>query len=132
MFKDTKAFSSFSVNDVEKARAFYQDILGLEIKMIPMGENFSILELHLSGGGQIMAYPKPNHTPATFTVLNFPVDDLEKTVDALTAKGVRFEHYNMEDMKTNEKGIVKGDGRGPDIAWFTDPSGNIISVLQNN
>jgi catechol 2,3-dioxygenase-like lactoylglutathione lyase family enzyme len=132
MFKDTKAFSSFSVNDVEKARAFYQDTLGLEVKMIPMGENFSILELHLAGGGQIMAYPKPNHTPATFTVLNFPVDDLEKTVDALTAKGVRFEHYDMEDMKTNEKGIVKGDGRGPDIAWFTDPSGNIISVLQNS
>lgn len=132
MFKDTKAFSSFSVNDVEKARAFYQDTLGLEVKMIPMGENFSILELHLSGGGQIMVYPKPNHTPATFTVLNFPVDDVEKAVDALTAKGVRFEHYDMKDLKTNEKGIVKGNGMGPDIAWFTDPSGNIISVLQNN
>ena len=132
MFKDSKAFSSFSVNDVDAAKAFYQDKLGLDVKVIPMGENYSILELHVTGDAKIMVYPKPNHTPASFTVLNFPVDDLENTVDTLTAKGVRFEHYDMEYMKTNEKGIVKGDGMGPDIAWFTDPSGNIISVLQDS
>jgi len=79
-----------------------------------------------------MIYPKPNHTPASFTVLNFPVDDLDKTVDELAAKGVKFEQYDMGDMKTDAKGIVRGNGMGPDIAWFTDPAGNIISVLKNS
>jgi predicted enzyme related to lactoylglutathione lyase len=132
MLNNTKAFSSFSVNDLEKAKEFYQTTLGLNINQIEMGGGYGMLELDVTGGTKVMIYPKPNHTPATFTVLNFPVDDLEKTVDELTAKGVQFEHYDMGDIKTNEKGIVYSDGQGPDIAWFTDPAGNIISVLRNS
>lgn len=132
MFIDKKAFSSFSVNDIGKAKEFYQDILGLDVHQIEMGGGYGLLELDVSGGTKVMIYPKPNHTPASFTVLNFPVDDIEKTVDELTAKGVRFEQYDMGDIKTNEKGIVYGKGNGPDIAWFTDPAGNIISVLKNS
>ncbi|MBV8390321.1 MAG: VOC family protein [Mucilaginibacter sp.] len=132
MFIDKKAFSSFSVNDIDKAKEFYRGVLGLDAQPIEMGGGYSMLELNVTGGSKIMIYPKPNHTPATFTVLNFPVDDLEKTVDELTAKGVKFEQYDMGDLKTDAKGIVHGDGRGPDIAWFSDPAGNIISVLQNN
>jgi catechol 2,3-dioxygenase-like lactoylglutathione lyase family enzyme len=127
MFKDVKAFSSFSVDDLEKAQAFYQDILGLNVTRVPMGPG--LLELDVTGGSKVMIYPKPNHVPATFTVLNFPVDNVEKAVDELTQKGVRFEHYDMGELKTNEKGIVYGNGRGPDIAWFTDPAGNIIGVM---
>jgi len=89
------------------------------------------LELYIAGGIPVMIYPKPNHTPATYTVLNFPVDDVEKAVDGLTAKGVKFEHYDMPNLKTDAKGIARGNGRGPDIAWFTDPAGNIISVLKS-
>jgi catechol 2,3-dioxygenase-like lactoylglutathione lyase family enzyme len=124
MFKDTKAFSGFSVNDLEKAKAFYQQTLGLEVEKGMMG----ILTIRLSGGGKIIIYPKPNHVPATFTILNFPVPDVEKAVDELISLGITFEQYD-EPMKTNEKGILKSDGRGPDIAWFKDPAGNILSVL---
>lgn len=127
MFKDTHAFSSFSVNDIAKARDFYQNILGLEVKSVAMGPE-GLLELHIAGGIPVMIYPKPNHAPATYTVLNFPVDDVEKAVDELTAKGVKFEHYNIPEIKTDAKGIVRGNG--PDIAWFTDPAGNILSVLK--
>src|SRR6184192_52348 len=127
MLGDSKAFSGFSVNDIEKAKEFYGRTLELKVS-----ETNGLLTLHLAGGNDVMIYPKPNHTPATFTVLNFPVDDLEKTVDELTAKGVKFEQYDMGDMKTDAKGIVRGDGRGPDIAWFTDPAGNVISVLKNS
>jgi catechol 2,3-dioxygenase-like lactoylglutathione lyase family enzyme len=130
MFDNTKAFSSFSVNDIEKARDFYQNILGLEVNKVPMGEE-GLLEIHIAGGAKVMVYPKPNHEPATFTVLNFPVDDLEKTVDELTSRGVKFEHYDMGDFKTNEKGILYGNGHGPDIAWFADPAGNIIGIMEN-
>ena len=131
MFKDTKAFSSFSVNDTEKARSFYQDTLGLNVNKIEMGGGYGLLELDVTGGSKVMIYPKPNHTPATFTVLNFPVDDLDKTVDELIAKGIKFEQYDMGDIKTDEKGIARGNGMGPDIAWFTDPSGNIIAVMKS-
>lgn len=131
MLTDKKAFSSFSVNDIEKAREFYQNTLGLNASTIEMGGGNTLLELDVTGGTKVMIYPKSNHTPATFTVLNFPVDDLEKTVDGLIAKGVKFEQYDMGDFKTNEKGIVYGNGNGPDIAWFTDPAGNIISVMKN-
>ena len=124
MFKDIKAFSSFSVNDLEKAKKFYQDTLGLEVT-----DNNGLLELRIAGSNPVMIYPKPNHVPATFTVLNFPVDDVEKAVDELTQKGVPFEHYDMEQLKTDEKGISRGNG-GPTIAWFTDPAGNILSVLE--
>jgi predicted enzyme related to lactoylglutathione lyase len=132
MFIDKKAFSSFSVNDIDKAKEFYQGTMGLNAQKIEMGGGYSMLELDVTGGTKVMIYPKPNHTPASFTVLNFPVDDLDKTVDELTAKGVKFEQYDMGDMKTDEKGIVRGNGMGPDIAWFTDPAGNIISVLKNS
>ena len=125
MIKYRNAFFSFSVTDLQKARQFYADLLGLEVSTRPEG-----LELRLSGGGTVFLYPKPDHKAATFTVLNFPVEDVEKTVDELTKKGVRFEKYDMADLKTDAKGIVRGD-RGPKaIAWFKDPAGNILSVLE--
>jgi catechol 2,3-dioxygenase-like lactoylglutathione lyase family enzyme len=129
MFKNTKAFSSFSVNDLQKAKDFYGNTLGLEVKDNPMG----LIELKISGSNNIMVYPKPNHEPATFTVLNFPVDDIDKAVDALTTKGVVFEKYNYAELKTDEKGISRGDGgkKGPNIAWFKDPAGNILSVVES-
>jgi len=126
MFKNTKAFSGFSVNDLQKAKEFYGKTLGLDITEGDMG----IITLHLSGGGEIFVYPKPNHEPATFTILNFIVADIEKAVDELTAKGITFEQYEGQ-LKTNEKGIMHGDGHGPDIAWFKDPAGNILSVIQD-
>ncbi len=124
MLKDSKAFSGFSVNDLQKAKEFYRNTLGLEVKEMPEG-----LELHITGN-RIFIYPKPNHIPATFTILNFPVDDIDKAVDELTKKGVAFEHY--EGMHQDEKGIARGLSvqRGPSIAWFTDPAGNILSILQ--
>ena len=125
MFKDTKAFSGFSTNDLKKAEDFYGNILGIDVKVGAMG----ILELHIPGNNPVIIYPKPNHEPATYTVLNFPVKDVEKTVDELRAKGVKFEHYDMGNMKTDAKGIVKG--YGPTIAWFKDPAGNILSVLED-
>jgi predicted enzyme related to lactoylglutathione lyase len=124
MFEHTKAVSGFSVNDLQKAKEFYHEKLGIEISEGTMG----IITLHLSGGGKVFIYPKPNHEPATFTVLNFPVPDVEKTVDELIGMGITFEQYGGE-IKTNEKGIVRGNG-GPTIAWFKDPAGNILSVLQ--
>ncbi len=123
MFKHTRAFSGFSVNDIEKAKKFYSETLGLEVKDNPMG----LIELQITGNNNIIIYPKPNHESATFTILNFPVDDIEKAVDTLIAKGVTFEQY--KELKTNEKGI-SANPRGPKIAWFKDPAGNILSVLE--
>ncbi len=122
MFKDSKAFSSFSVNDLQKAKEFYGNVLGLEVKELPdMG-----LELHIAGGNPIFVYPKDkSHTPATFTVLNFPVDNIDAAVTMLTSKGVTFEQY--PEMKTDAKGIVRYEGRS--MAWFKDPAGNILSIL---
>jgi predicted enzyme related to lactoylglutathione lyase len=125
MFKDSKAFSGFSVDDLRKAKEFYGQTLGLEVAEMPEG-----LQLRISGGGRIFIYSKPNHTPATFTILNFPVDDIEQAVDDLAKRGVRFEHYNQGELKTDEKGIARG--AGPTIAWFKDPAGNILSVLEQN
>ena len=122
MFKDTKAFSGFSVNDIGQAKEFYGKTLGLEVS-----EAHGILTLKIAGGARIVIYPKPNHAPATFTILNFPVDDIEKAVDGLSAHGVRFENYDGA-LKTDEKGIHRGEG--PKIAWFKDPAGNILSVLE--
>src|ERR1700733_1206236 len=129
MLENSKAFSSFSVNDLQKAKEFYSKTLGLKVTDNPMG----LIELEINGSNNIMVYPKPNHTPATFTVLNFPVDNIEKTVDELEKRGVVFEHYDMKDLKTDEKGIAWGkkEGMGPNIAWFKDPAGNILSVLEN-
>ena len=123
MLETSKAFSSFSVGDLQEAKQFYGNTLGLKVKESKEG-----LELH-PGETDVFIYPKPNHTPATFTVLNFLVDDIDTAVDELKQKGVRFEHYEGE-IKTNEKGIHR-DG-GPSIAWFKDPSGNILSVLEKN
>ena len=124
MFKNTKAFSSFSVNDLQKAKDFYNKTLGVEVIDNPMG----LIELKIAGNNNIMVYPKPNHEPATFTVLNFTVDDIEKAVDELIVKGIVFEQYEGE-IKTDKKGISRDSG-GPKIAWFKDPAGNILSVLQ--
>jgi catechol 2,3-dioxygenase-like lactoylglutathione lyase family enzyme len=122
MFKNTKAFSSFSVDDLEKAKKFYGQTLGFEIS-----ESMEGLDLHLAGGNNIFVYPKTDHTPATFTILNFPVDDVEQAVDDLANLGVRFEIYNEGELKTDDKGIFHG---GPKIAWFKDPAGNFLSVLE--
>jgi catechol 2,3-dioxygenase-like lactoylglutathione lyase family enzyme len=126
MLKDSKAFDSFSVNDLQAAKQFYTEVLGLDVTDNPMG----IIELHTAGNNNTMIYPKPNHEPASYTVLNFPVADLEKTVDELIAKGVVFEQYTGEYLQTDAKGISHGNGHGPDIAWFKDPAGNILSVIQ--
>ncbi|MDO8981185.1 MAG: VOC family protein [Afipia sp.] len=123
MLKASHAFSGFSTNDIGKAKEFYGRTLGLEIS-----EEHGILSLHLGGGADVLIYPKANHAPATFTVLNFPVDDVDKTVDELTKRGVRFEVYTEPSIKTDAKGISRDNG-GPTIAWFKDPAGNILSVL---
>lgn len=123
MFKDTKAFSGFSVNDLQKAKEFYGGTLGVDVK-----EQTEGLVLNIAGGNKIFIYPKPNHEPATFTILNFMVNSVDKTVDELTAKGIKFLQYNEKDIKTDEKGISRG--AGPIIAWFNDPAGNILSVLE--
>jgi catechol 2,3-dioxygenase-like lactoylglutathione lyase family enzyme len=125
MFKNTKAFSGFSVNDLQKAKEFYGKTLGLDVAELEMG----VLELHIAGGTNILIYPKPNHVPATFTILNFPVDNIEDAVDELTKRGVRFEKYDEPEIKTDEKGIHRGS-TDPNIAWFKDPAGNILSVLE--
>jgi catechol 2,3-dioxygenase-like lactoylglutathione lyase family enzyme len=124
MLKDNKTFSSFSVDDVEKAKEFYGKTLGLE-----MSDSMGGIDLHLAQGSRVFIYPKPSHTAATFTVLNFLVDNIEQSVDDLTAKGVRFEIYDEEHMKTDAKGIARGEG-GPTIAWFKDPAGNFLSLIE--
>ena len=124
MFKNSKAFSGFSANDIPAAKEFYGQTLGLEVT-----EEHGMLTLHLATGGKVLIYPKDDHTPATYTILNFPVDDIDQAVDELTSKGVTFEHY---DKTTDERGILRGISKdqGPDIAWFKDPAGNILSVLK--
>jgi catechol 2,3-dioxygenase-like lactoylglutathione lyase family enzyme len=121
MFENTKAFSGFSVDDIPAAKQFYSETLGLKVS-----EEHGMLQLHIAGGGDILVYPKPNHTPATYTILNFPVEDIDRAVDALAKRGVRFERYDGSGQ--DEKGIARGGG--PYIAWFQDPAGNILSVLQ--
>ncbi len=127
MFNDTGAFSSYSVDDVETAKQFYGQMLGLEISDLP--EMQGLLDLRIPGGSRVVLYAKPDHTPATFTVLNLPVEDIEAAVDDLISRGVRFEIYDDGPVKTDERGILRGPG--PNIAWFKDPAGNIISVLED-
>ena len=122
MLGSTKAFSGFSVDDVPAATKFYGETLGLKVS-----EANDLLTLHIEGGRDILVYPKPNHTPASFTILNFPVDDIDGVVNELTKRGVRFERY--DGFEQDEKGIYRGEG-SPPIAWFTDPAGNILSVLK--
>jgi catechol 2,3-dioxygenase-like lactoylglutathione lyase family enzyme len=123
MFSETKAFSSFAVDDLAKAREFYEGTLGLDVSS-PMEE--MLLSLDLAGERPTLLYLKPDFTAATYTVLNFPVDDLDAAVDELSARGVEFERY--EGMEQDEKGISRAGG-GPPIAWFKDPAGNVLSVL---
>lgn len=123
MFKDTPAFASFAVPDLDGARAFYAETLGLDVTQ---DTELGILQLS-TGGGTVMVYPKPDYTPATYTVLNFAVPDLDAAVDGLAAKGVRFERYDA--FEQDDKGIARGP-EGPAIAWFTDPAGNIFAVMQ--
>lgn len=126
MLKYSKAFSGFSTNDIPKAKEFYTEILELDVKDSPMG----VIELDIEGGNKIIIYPKPNHVPATFTVLNFPVTNIDDAVEELTKKGVVFEQYEAP-IKTDEKGICRNDGRSPNIAWFKDPAGNILSLVED-
>ncbi len=125
MFANTKAYSGFAVDDLDAAREFYGDTLGVKTSV-----EHGLLTLYLAGDRPTLVYPKPDHTPATYTILNFPVDDIGKAVDELAARGVRFERY--DDLGQDDKGIARGlsRGEGPDIAWFKDPAGNLLSVLQ--
>ncbi len=123
MFENTKAFSGFSADDVPAAKKFYGETLGIKVT-----EENGILTLHIAGDRPTLIYPKEDHTPASFTILNFPVDDIEKAVDELAERGVEFERY--DGFEQDEKGIFRGGG--PYIAWFKDPAGNILSVLQQD
>jgi predicted enzyme related to lactoylglutathione lyase len=122
MFSNTTAFNSFAVNDIDAARSFYGDTLGVTVSDGPMG----VLSLDLAGGRSTMIYPKPDFTPATYTILNFAVDDVDAAVEELGSRGVDFERY--EGLEQDDKGIARGEG--PDIAWFKDPAGNILAVLK--
>ena len=126
MFEAKAAFSGFSVDDLTKAKTFYQETLGLNVDRDGVG-----LGLHMPGGGTVFAYPKKDHQPATFTILNFEVDDIDVAVDELTRRGVRFEHY-ADGPQTDRKGILRGKSQnlGPNIAWFKDPAGNVLAVIE--
>jgi catechol 2,3-dioxygenase-like lactoylglutathione lyase family enzyme len=122
MFQPTRPFSGFSVDDIPTAKRFYGETLGL-----PVSELNDMLMIDIGAGAEVLVYPKANHQPATFTILNFPVANIESAVDDLASRGITFERY--EGMPHDEKGIVRGNG--PDIAWFTDPAGNVLSVLSD-
>jgi catechol 2,3-dioxygenase-like lactoylglutathione lyase family enzyme len=124
MFANTKAYSGFAVDDSRKAREFYEGTLGVKVSVLD--EEHGLLALNLAGDRDTLVYPKPDFVPATYTILNFSVDDVEKAVDELAARGVSFERY--DDFEQDEKGIAHGPG--PTIAWFKDPAGNVLSVLQ--
>ena len=123
IFKDVPAFPSFAAKDLKAEKAFFTDTLGLDVD-----DQQSMLFLNLAGSTKVLIYPKPDHTPASFTVLNFPVDDIEAAVDELTSRGIRFERYNVTGLTPDNKLIYRGEG--PPIAWFKDPAGNILSVIE--
>jgi catechol 2,3-dioxygenase-like lactoylglutathione lyase family enzyme len=123
MFKENKAFSGFSVNDLQKSKDFYKKTLELDVT-----ETNGLLNLKIANGCTVLVYPKPNHEPATFTVLNFPVNNIEESVNELNKRGVKFEKYDNDYIKTDDKGIFRGGG--PLIAWFKDPAGNVLSLIQ--
>jgi catechol 2,3-dioxygenase-like lactoylglutathione lyase family enzyme len=125
MFRDTKAFSGFSVDDVPRAQGFYGGTLGLDVS-----EENGMLTLHIAGDRPVLVYPKADHEPASFTILNFPVEDIEATVDALGERGITFERYEGSELETDESGIFRGGG--PLIAWFKDPAGNVLAVIEQS
>lgn len=125
MFKHAKPFGGFSADDIPKAKDFYQRTLGLEVT-----ESNGMLSLHLDSDTAVLVYPKPDHVPAAFTILNFPVENIDEAIDALTERGVRFEIYDEDDFKTDDRGVARGEG--PNIAWFKDPAGNILSVIEED
>lgn len=125
MFRDTKAFSSFSVDDLARAKEFYGETLGLDVVETPEG-----LELRIAGSTPVFVYPSSTYTAPKHTVLNFPVDDIDAAVDELTARGVRMEQYDLPELKTDERGIFRGDSGPKAIAWFKDPADHVLSVLQ--
>lgn len=127
MFTAAHAFSGFSVSDITAAKQFYGETLGLAVSVNSMG----FLELHLDSGATILVYAKPTHEPASFTILNFPVDDIDSAVDDLLSRGVVTKIYSDEEFPTDPKGIARGNGYGPDIAWFRDPAGNVLAVLHS-
>jgi len=129
MFRDSEAFSGFSTDNIDKAKVFYEEILGLDVSVNTMG----ILTLNLATGGTVIIYPKPDHVAADYTVLNFPVEDIDETVEKLIALGTEFEQYDTEYLKTDGKGVARSNSpeKGPSIAWFKDPAGNILSVLED-
>jgi catechol 2,3-dioxygenase-like lactoylglutathione lyase family enzyme len=126
VFANTKAYSGFAVDDMQKALEFYSQTLG--VKTSVLDEEHGLMVLHLAGDRPTLVYQKPDFTPATYTILNFPVEDVDKAVDELAARGVRFERY--DGFEQDEKGIARGDG--PKIAWFKDPAGNVLSVLEES
>jgi catechol 2,3-dioxygenase-like lactoylglutathione lyase family enzyme len=126
MLRDSKAFSGFGVDDIERARGFYGGTLGLDVRDVDGASG--LLELHLASGARVLVYPRQGHRPADYTILNFPVPDVAEAVAGLKDRGVRFEVYDGPDIKTDEDGIMRG--RGPTIAWFRDPAGNILSVIE--
>jgi predicted enzyme related to lactoylglutathione lyase len=126
MFENTKAFSGFSVDDIPRAREFYGDTLGVKVSD---DADTDFLMLHIAGDRDVLVYPKDDHTPASFTVLNFPVRDIEQAVDDLVERGIELQHYEGTEIETDEKGIFRGGG--PLIAWFKDPAGNVLSVIQD-
>ena len=126
MFKNTKAFSSFSVNNLEEAKKFYGELLQLEISDV---QEMPLIQLHISGGNEIIVYEKPDHVPATFTILNFPVPEIEKAVKELKKLGVNFESYDYPGLKTDDDNISREEDHA--VAWFKDPAGNILSVMKS-
>ena len=127
-------FASFAVKDIDLARKFYANTLGLDVRE---DKQMGILEIHSPDKSHVLVYPKPDHEPANFTVLNLQVRDIDEIVDSMTATGLKFERYNTPDIQTDAKGVARGDtqrdgSKGPSIAWFRDPSGNIVSVMEGN
>lgn len=126
MFTHTKAYSGFAVDDVARAKEFYSQTLGLKVSEV--SPQHDLLALHIAGGGDVLVYPKPGHTPADYTILNFPVEDIDAAVDELSSRGVEFERY--DGFEQDDKGISRGEM--PHLAWFKDPAGNVLSVLQES
>ncbi|RZQ66013.1 VOC family protein [Amycolatopsis suaedae] len=128
MLENSKAYNGFSVNDAEAAKKFYTEVLGL--KVTDIDAEWGLMSLHVGGGREILMYTKPDHTPATYTMLNFPVDDVDAVVDQLIERGVTFLRYDSEHMNQDDKGVNRG--MGPTIAWFTDPAGNVLSIIEDD